>query len=255
MAYQSDTIESVINLLNIRYFLPAIQREYVWKPEQVLQLFDSIFSGYPTGSLLFWELADENRGAYQVYKFIDEFQQGGSHNQLANIDGAHQATLVIDGQQRLTSLLIGLKGTYIIKKKGARNNNTDAWTPQHLYLDLLEMPREDGELNESGLRYGFQFHKDKPHNSEDQYWFRVSRIMDFDTEKRYEDFLENLLESLPDTCTKRDANTIRKNLARLYQMVWREDIIAYYTEKQQDYDRVLNIFIRANGRRNQTEQV
>ena len=42
MPYQSSTIATVINRLNRQYYLPAIQREFVWSPEQIIQLFDSL---------------------------------------------------------------------------------------------------------------------------------------------------------------------------------------------------------------------
>ena len=74
MAYQSDTIATVINRLNTQYFLPAIQREFVWQPEQIIQLFDSIMRGYPISSFLFWELKPENRDKWEIYKFIENFQ-------------------------------------------------------------------------------------------------------------------------------------------------------------------------------------
>src|SRR5437868_139188 len=115
MAYQSDTIASIIGRLNHRYFLPAIQREFVWKPEQIIQLFDSMMRDYPISSFLFWELKEENRDRWEVYKFVENFRQGGTHNEHASTDGIHQLTLVLDGQQRLTSMLIGLKGTYTVK--------------------------------------------------------------------------------------------------------------------------------------------
>ena len=38
-----------------RLILPAIQREYVWKPSQVIRVFDSVMRGYPIGSFLFVE--------------------------------------------------------------------------------------------------------------------------------------------------------------------------------------------------------
>jgi uncharacterized protein with ParB-like and HNH nuclease domain len=35
--------------------LPEIQRGYIWKPTQVSRLIESLYRGYPTGSLLFWK--------------------------------------------------------------------------------------------------------------------------------------------------------------------------------------------------------
>jgi uncharacterized protein with ParB-like and HNH nuclease domain len=40
-----------------RLILPAIQHEYVWKPSQVVRIFDSVMRGYPVGSFLSWKVA------------------------------------------------------------------------------------------------------------------------------------------------------------------------------------------------------
>lgn len=71
--------------------LPEIQREYVWKPTQVASLVESLYRGYPTGSLLLWktvEAPEERRPD------IGE-RQGRS---------AVRPLYLLDGQQRLTSL-------------------------------------------------------------------------------------------------------------------------------------------------------
>ena len=39
-----------------QYVLPAIQREFVWKPDQIEKLFDSLMRGYPIGAFLFWKV-------------------------------------------------------------------------------------------------------------------------------------------------------------------------------------------------------
>src|ERR1700694_920531 len=101
MSYRSETIAVAIGRMNRQYFLPAIQREFVWKPEQIIQLFDSIMRGYPISSFLFWELKPENRDKWQVYRFLEKASFGGSHNELAITDGAGNVALVLDGQQRL----------------------------------------------------------------------------------------------------------------------------------------------------------
>ncbi len=246
MSYHSVSVATTINLLNTRYFLPAIQREFVWKPEQVVKLFDSFLCGYPTGTLLFWELKDENRDKYQVYKFVDEFKQGGTHNKTAVTDGIHQLTLVIDGQQRLTSLLIALRGKYVVKKKYKKVTSFDAWSPQRLYIDLLKVPDEDGEQSEAELKYGLEFFEKEPKINDEECWFRVSKIMDFDSDRAFDDFQDDFLDALPDEYKKSQRKDVEKNLKRLYQVVWKQETVSFYTEYQQDYDRVLNIFIRAN---------
>ena len=91
-----DRIERSIGKLieeisNGEILLPEIQREYVWKPTQVAKLMDSIYRGYPFGSLLFWETdeAPETRDM-----FISGPEAAPTKPPL----------FLLDGQQRLTSL-------------------------------------------------------------------------------------------------------------------------------------------------------
>ncbi len=62
--FLDKSIKDVVDELNIRYFLPDIQREYVWlkkaDEKKIEQLFDSILRGYPIGSFLFWKLPKED---------------------------------------------------------------------------------------------------------------------------------------------------------------------------------------------------
>jgi hypothetical protein len=51
--------DAVNDVHSKKYLLPAIQREFVWKPEQIIKLFDSLLRGYPIGSFLFWNLEKE----------------------------------------------------------------------------------------------------------------------------------------------------------------------------------------------------
>ena len=247
MAYQAETIANVIkNRINDRYFLPAIQREFVWQPEQITALFDSLMRKYPISSFLFWELEDSNREKWEVYKFIENFQQKDTHNELANTDGVKQLTLVLDGQQRLTSLLIGLKGTYTIKKKYLAKDNPKAWIRQRLYLDLLKDPNVSEDDREMGNHYGFKFFDTPPANDNVHYWFKVGSILDYDSEDAFDDDVLDMRENLPGDTTIAQAKVFEKNLKRIRRVIWEEDVISYYTEHDQDYDRVLDIFVRAN---------
>lgn len=46
MSYSTSTIGALLDDVNRRYFLPAIQRPFVWSPSQVVMLFDSLMKGY-----------------------------------------------------------------------------------------------------------------------------------------------------------------------------------------------------------------
>lgn len=79
--------------------LPDIQRPFVWKDTKVRDLFDSMYKGYPVGYLLFWA-----NGLEDSHKTI-----GADKKQKS------PSILIVDGQQRLTSLYAVIKGVYIIR--------------------------------------------------------------------------------------------------------------------------------------------
>ena len=137
MKYQSDTIGTVLSRLNHDIFIPAIQRPYVWEPEQIVKLFDSLMRGYPINSFLFWELQPGNFEDWDIYQFVNRFKQGNIHNDSAKAIADQPIVLVLDGQQRLTSLLIGLLGSYTMRAKNARKSSATSWFEDALYLDLL----------------------------------------------------------------------------------------------------------------------
>ena len=104
MAYKSESIANILKRLNAQYFLPAIQRQFVWNQEKIISLFDSILRGYPISSFLFWELDDKNRSTWDAYKFLDNGSDAEIRNEPANVDGIHQMTLILAGHQESISL-------------------------------------------------------------------------------------------------------------------------------------------------------
>jgi len=248
MSYSSITVAHIVKRLNISYFLPAIQREFVWDTGRVISLFDSIMKGYPISSFLFWQLEYSNRDKWGVYKFIENAKKGITHNELANLDGIREPILVIDGQQRLTSFLIGLKGTYTVKIKYRRVDDPEAWSKLRLYLNLLKDPSVEENDNLISPSFDFQFFSDQPENTEDKYWLKVGKILDFNTEEQFLSFKQNVKDELSPNLTKEQRLLFEYNLNLLYNSVWRNEVINYYLETKQDYDRALDIFVRANER-------
>jgi len=247
MSYRAETIATAVGRMNTQYFLPAIQREFVWKPDQIVKLFDSILRGYPISSFLFWELKPENRDRWQAYKFLDRAQQGGTHNEIASIDGVQNMILVLDGQQRLTSLQIGLRGIYETKKKYKRRDNPNAWTKKRLFINLMAEPRPNEDEGDDGLYYSLDFLDVSPSPDSTSHWFKVGRILDFDERGKFDQFIDESIGKMEeDGVARTERRIFERNLERLYKAVHEDDVISYYTESDQDYDRVLDIFVRAN---------
>ncbi|MDE2701469.1 MAG: DUF262 domain-containing protein, partial [Gemmatimonadota bacterium] len=67
MEYISIRVSDIVRQINSNWYLPAIQRELVWKTDRIERLFDSILSDFPIGSFLFWNLEQKNKDEWPVY--------------------------------------------------------------------------------------------------------------------------------------------------------------------------------------------
>jgi hypothetical protein len=252
MSYKITTIAETLNRLNHNLFIPAIQRPYVWAPEQITRLFDSVMRGYPIGALLFWDLPKGSRDDWEVYRFVSDFRMGSIHNDLAELAPEHPVTLVLDGQQRLTSLLLGLAGSYTVKQKHKRKVTDDAWDQTVLYIDLAHSPQaslaeEDDDSSPVAEHYRFAFFPAErpPHNKGNELWFRVGLIMGAPDATARDRLVTTWVQASLhlDSAHRKVAEA---NLGRLWAALWLDQAVAYFTEAGDSYDRVLDIFIRAN---------
>ena len=239
--YQTGgTIKETIELVRRHeYVLPAIQREFVWKPEQIERLFDSLMQGYPFGTFLLWRVEAENSGRYRFYDFVREYHERDNPHchQLPLQNG--RLTAVLDGQQRLTALNIGLCGSMAIKQPHKWRNNPTAFPVRHLYLDLLATTAP----NEEGDQYSFEFLTQKQIEQADSSstcWFKVADILAMESGPPMLEWLNERLE-------QSQTNSAFRALNRLFEVVHVKPIVAYYEEKSQDLSTVLNIFIRMNS--------
>ena len=161
MHQQGGTIREVLDsIASHGYVLPAIQREFVWQPEQVCNLFDSVMQGYPIGEFMFWRVEAQNSGQYRWYDFVREYhQRDNPHCPELGPMQDKPLTAVLDGQQRLTAFNIGLRGSMAIKLPYKWWDSSDAFPKRVLALDLLAPPDPD----EDGSRYTFDFVNEGPH--------------------------------------------------------------------------------------------
>ena len=113
----SCTVEWLIsNIDHGSLGLPDIQRPFVWNNPQVRDLFDSMFRGYPVGFLLFWA-AGGGQGSKQI----------GAASHGTDVP----SLLIIDGQQRLTSLYAVMKGKPVLDKNFVERHITIAFKPEN----------------------------------------------------------------------------------------------------------------------------
>lgn len=221
------------------YVLPAIQREFVWKPEQIERLFDSLMQGYPFGTFLFWRVEAATSNKFRFYDFVLNYHQRDAAHcpDLGKLH--HQSmTAVLDGQQRLTALNIGLRGSMAIKQPNKWWNNPDAFPVRTLRLNLLGTAEPD----EDGIVYRFRFLDDNQVvRDSDAHWFNVPDVLGMEDGPA---MLTGLMErGLVGEQLKQAYST----LDRLHRVVHSSNLINYYEEETQNIERVLNIFIRLNS--------
>ena len=189
-------------------------------------------------SFLFWMVRRESIEKYKFYDFmLDYHQRDNAHCAAVGPVTRDKIVAVLDGQQRLTALNIGLRGSYAYKLPRRWWNSQDAFPVRHLYLNLLS----EAEENEYDMQYDFSFLTDKEAEERDEThcWYRVGDIL------KAEDFLD-LHEFLiaQELAGKRDPFRM---LAGLQKVVHIKPVVAYYKEEDQDLDKVLHVFIRTNS--------
>jgi len=215
--------------------LPEMQREYVWTAAKVRDLFDSLYRGYPSGVILAWEPSEVEDAEVKTRDFA--VKAGAS---------SRRSLLLLDGQQRLTSLSAVLRGEPVQVKWRKRPIellfNLDH--PDEL-MSVMETDSEDA-VDESELSIADKLRRrafvvGTKQIAAQQQWIRVSDI--FHTEAF------DILESKGFDISAMDRELRRKYTSRLAAVKaiedysYRVDIL----EKEKSYEEVTEIFVRVNS--------
>ncbi len=232
MKMPKHSLRKIVTFLNNAdedggFWLPNIQRPFVWSEEQICRLFDSILRQYPISTLLIWKTKSEIRRR----KFIDNFREEHRHRLTdfyVPVD-AKKKCLVLDGQQRLQSLFIGLQGSYDGKE---------------LCLDILS--REIAAPDD--IKYKFEFRE--PGKMQFP-WIKFKDMVASSMTSLM--LAQNLISSAGRVLTQEEQNKISEHVSLVFKAFRDDDGIAYqeldsienpllYTE-----DDVVEVFIRANS--------
>ena len=207
--------------------LPALQRGFVWGNKDIAKLFDSLLRDYPINTLMFWEAADLPSQPIGFYRFLEpNFTVGDSNEEIVKSSCPPTQTynVVIDGQQRITSIYLGICGSY--KTAKARNSS-------ELYLRL--------DKGSSTGDYDFQFLNSSQFSSKTkagEVWCKVKDVFapTFN--------LFNTISSLGLGSNDWGQDT----LAKLSALFNNNDVINYYCiNGNKTLDEVLDIFVRTNS--------
>lgn len=232
MKNQRQTIRKIVGFLNNAendggFWLPNIQRPFVWTEEQICRLFDSILREYPISTLLIWKTTSGIRRRKFIDNWKDSLRQHLSDFYIP--EDSKRKSLVLDGQQRLQSLFIGLMGSFEGKE---------------LHFDILS-----GELAApDDVKYKFRFID--PSQAEFP-WIKFKDLI-FTTLKKRE-IIDQIQDSASRILTENELNKLDDHLDLIDREFKMEETITYqeldsidnpklYTE-----DDVVEVFIRANS--------
>ncbi|MDP2909036.1 MAG: LemA family protein [Nanoarchaeota archaeon] len=236
--YERKSVSEVTEEINKTYFLPDIQRSFVWKPEQVYALFDSIMRDYPISTFLFWKQRGEYIQEADIKKLEFVKTSKDKNKENTEIHSAKEYLLVLDGQQRLTTFYLVLKGNYIIRN-----------SPYELYFNILSGNEEE----EDGILYEFKFynrnrgmHFFEKDGDIDKLWYGVKGIYDLSIAKIFSE-VTNINKNIKAKYNIELTDDQRNSIAKLCQYLKTEKIIYYYPELEKNYDKVLDIFVRTNS--------
>lgn len=197
--------------------------------------------GYPIGAFLFWNVKprDADDGGHSrdfvFYGFIrDHDERNAPHCPKLDVPRDSPVTAILDGQQRLTALNVGLRGSHAEKLPRRWARKADAYPEKRLYLSLTGPAAE----NELGIEYDFRF-LTKDEAADGKTWFPVCDITAYTDAPAIFTYLRG-----QDVA---DIDYAFPALERLRKVVREEGVISYYEEEGQDLDKVLNIFVRVNS--------
>lgn len=209
------------------FWLPNIQRPFVWSEEQTARLFDSIMREYPIGGLLVWKTKEPIKHR----RFIDNYHQNIRLTDFYVPENPRSKMLVLDGQQRLQSLFIGLKGSY-------------SGTQRELYFDVLS--GESAAPEDICFRFKFL------EKQAEWPWVRFKDLV-FANNKLDMQIAQDLERLSPQPLSSEDSQKLQVNVARTRQEFVNSDNITFQELDGIDnphayqLNDIVEIFIRANS--------
>ncbi|MCP9883346.1 DUF262 domain-containing protein [Cyanobium sp. Alchichica 3B3-8F6] len=252
MAKAEATVEELVSKIERGELrLPEMQRRYVWRSTRVRDLLDSLYRGYPSGAILIWE-TDEP---------VPE--QAFAVGQQANPYAKTQ--LLLDGQQRLTSLSSVIRGEPVQVNGRQRpiellfnlehpdqlsvitevdDNSTDAADEPVDVNDDGEDPSDDeADASEDELQKRFDrmtFVVATRKLEQLPQWVKVSEVFKIDSDAP---FLQQAgVKGFDDERYQKYSQRLAR-LRGIRKYVYRMDVL----ERTLSYDEVTEIFVRVNS--------
>ena len=225
MSYVGISIKEAMSKINREWFLPAVQRPYVWgsrydSERYICKLFDSLYQNYPIGGIIMWHT--EEKVAYR--HFLTDYHPGDVYRNAEEGTWGKDKHLIYDGQQRLQTLFSCLNHTF--------NNRV-------LVFNLAYNPDTDTDVDT-----GFRFidRTDSPDPME----IKMTELFTMTSETKGKVGLRKRFKTFTEDSDIQDL--IETNLDQLWSVFVEGNVksIAYFSIQSDTEDKVNEIFERLN---------
>ena len=212
--------------------LPEMQRGYVWRKTQARDLLDSIYKGYPSGSILLWEIDENYETRDSSIKIEEKSKQAVRY-------------LLLDGQQRLTSLVSMIEGNPVKVKVGnqIRDEPIDVFFNMN-HPEVYENDDVDEDDDDDLIDY-----EEKDATDPDKLVFHLKskRIMNNPNWKSVtEIFQSDLVNIVPDQSDENYGKFL-KRISNLHKITSAYRYPVQIISKSKNYAEVTDIFVRVNS--------
>ncbi len=272
MSYKKTTVKNIIKDIDQnKIYLPALQRKFVWDKQRIQLLFDSMMRNYPFGTFLFWNLHRQKAENYVFYEFLTEYDERSPYNRRKTGAFLHEEIVgILDGQQRLSSMYIGLMGTHTEKAPYKRLSNPNAFEKMSLYLNLLSLPyfidAEDKITTLEEQNFEFRFLTEEKalssvtrkielengsSKTEPMFWMKVGQVLSWEEDPEFDQIIDALLKQckaeVQKSAVSRQRRLIKRGLDTLHRRIHRDELINYFEVAKDDLEDILKIFVRVNS--------
>lgn len=250
--HKEDSItinDALKNIKSGKYIMPAFQRQYVWEMSRIEKLWDSILLGYPISTFLFWHVDESNVSSDTLFcnflgdvSFDSKKQADNINYRTSPINFSKSDTAILDGQQRLTSLLLSLFYTARIRQWHSKRSNPD----ERLSMLVIELNENVAQLSDEDFntkKYDIRWTEKVARLSPTQ--FDIKKIMNYDFENKdtREAKIEETVKNVPSE-SKEYAKNILKTLCN---KIYDEPLIRFTEIFNMNQDDALEMFVRFNS--------
>ena len=226
--------EVVTEIDDEKYVLPVIQRELVWSKEKIELLFDTVLKGNSFGGII---VIEEEKGTKPLFA-SRMFSKDGNKQNSQNLDKLDRTQFfVIDGQQRLQSFYIGLKGSYF---------------GENMYFDLFSDYQNDFEFEFASEPSKLPKSTKEQRPIQDRLWICVKdllrKLKDSDERKTANGIIqENAVEDNKRTDTiKENVYYFYKNIVDMESIGVAKVSVDKTLDELENRQKIVELFVRLN---------